>query len=91
MSENALTGFCTRHVDIRYHFVQEFIEDSFIMIEFVRSAENDSDQKLLVRSCMRATQRNFWKPVETTVPVDCYRIGRVLEISLTINHLVLDV
>jgi hypothetical protein len=43
MSENALTGFFTQHVDTRYRFVREFIEDGFIKIEFVFSAENDSD------------------------------------------------
>jgi hypothetical protein len=43
MSENALTGFCTQHVDIRFHFVRDFIEDGFIKIEFFRSAKNDSD------------------------------------------------
>jgi hypothetical protein len=43
MSENASTGVCTWHVDTRYHFVQEFIKDGYIKIEFVRSAENDSD------------------------------------------------
>jgi hypothetical protein len=43
MSENASTGFRTRHVDTRYHFVREFIEDGFIKIEFIRSVENDSD------------------------------------------------
>jgi hypothetical protein len=43
MSENALTGFCTWHMDTRYHFVQGFIEDDFIKIKFVRSVENDSD------------------------------------------------
>jgi hypothetical protein len=43
MSENAVIGFCTQHVDTRYHLVREFIKDSFIEIEFVRSVENDSD------------------------------------------------
>jgi hypothetical protein len=43
MSENALTGFRTRNVDTRYHFVREFIEDGFIKIDFFRSVENDSD------------------------------------------------
>jgi hypothetical protein len=43
MSENSLTGFRNWHVDTRFHFVREFIEDGFIKIEFVRSAENDSD------------------------------------------------
>jgi hypothetical protein len=43
MSENASTGFLTWHVDTRYHFVRELIEDGFIKIDFVRSARNDSD------------------------------------------------
>jgi hypothetical protein len=30
-------------IDTRYHFVREFIEDSFIKVEFVRSVENDTD------------------------------------------------
>jgi hypothetical protein len=38
-SENALTGVCTRHVDTRLHFVREFIEDGFIKVGFVQSAE----------------------------------------------------
>jgi hypothetical protein len=40
---------------------------------------------------MKDTRRNFWKTVEITALVDCYRIDRVLEISLTIDHLVLHV
>jgi hypothetical protein len=43
MSENASTSFRTWHVDTRYHFVQEFIEDGFIKMKFVRSVENYSD------------------------------------------------
>jgi hypothetical protein len=43
MSENASTGFRTRQVDTRYHFIREFINDDFIKIEFVCSVENDSD------------------------------------------------
>jgi hypothetical protein len=43
MSENALTGFRTWHMDTRYHFTREFIEDVFIKVKFVRSVENDSD------------------------------------------------
>jgi hypothetical protein len=76
----------------RYHFVREFIEDGFIKIEFVRSFENDSDLFTKnISSCMQNTRRNLWKIVEFTVPVDHYRIGRVLEISFAINNLVLQV
>jgi hypothetical protein len=40
--ENASTGFRARHLDTRYHSVRELIEDGFILIEFICSAENDS-------------------------------------------------
>jgi hypothetical protein len=92
MSENASIGFRTRHVDTRYHFVREFIEDGFIKIEFVPlKLTLIYLRRTLIRSYMQNTGRNFWKIVEFTVPVDCYRIGRVLEISFAINNLVLHV
>jgi hypothetical protein len=43
MSQNASTGVRTRHVDTRYHFIQENVEDGIIKIEFVKSNDNDSD------------------------------------------------
>ena len=33
----------TKHVDIRYRFVQEFVLDGFIKVIFVRTNNNDSD------------------------------------------------
>jgi hypothetical protein len=48
-------------------------------------------RRTLIRSCMWNTRRNFWKKLEFTVPVDCYRIGRVIEISFAINNSVLHV
>jgi len=43
MAENLTTSQCTKHVDIRYHFVREFVEDRFIRIIFVRTTENTAD------------------------------------------------
>jgi hypothetical protein len=43
MSQNASTGVRTRHVDTRYHFIRENVEDGIIKIEFVKSDDNDSD------------------------------------------------
>lgn len=43
MAENVTTSQRTRHVDIRYNFVREFVEDGFIDIVFVRTDENLSD------------------------------------------------
>jgi hypothetical protein len=53
MSENALTGICTRHVDTRYHFVREFIEDGFIKVVFgpLRMTRTFS-QRMSVMICM---------------------------------------
>jgi len=43
MTENKTTSTRTKHVDIRYHFVGEFIEDGFLKVVFVRSEDNDTD------------------------------------------------
>ena len=43
MSENASATSRTRHVDARYHFVREFVEDGFLKIVFVKSQDNKSD------------------------------------------------
>jgi hypothetical protein len=43
MSQNSSTGVRTRHVDTRYHFIHENIDDGIIKMEFVKSLDNDSD------------------------------------------------
>jgi hypothetical protein len=43
MSENASATSRTRHVDARYHFVREYIEDGNIKIIFVKSIDNKAD------------------------------------------------
>ena len=43
MSQNSSTGVRSRHVDTRYHFIRENVEDGIVRVEFVRSNDNDSD------------------------------------------------
>ena len=43
MSENVSVSTRTKHVDIRYRFVQEFVLDGFSKIIFVRTKMNDAD------------------------------------------------
>ncbi len=43
MVENVSTSTRTKHVDVCYHFVREFIEDGFIKIVFVHTADNKAD------------------------------------------------
>jgi hypothetical protein len=43
MAQNASSGVRPHHVDTRYHYIREIVEDRIIKIEFVRSIDNDSD------------------------------------------------
>ena len=43
LSKNLSTSQRTKHIDIRYHFVREFVEDEFIKIIFVKSEDNHAD------------------------------------------------
>ena len=43
MTENTSATSRTKHADIRYHYVREFIIDGFIKIIFFKSDENKSD------------------------------------------------
>ena len=40
MSKNFTTSNRTKHVDTRYRFINEFVEDRFIEIMFMKSKEN---------------------------------------------------
>jgi hypothetical protein len=90
VSENALTGYRPWHVESRYHFVREFIEDGCNKIVFVNLAENYSvlSTKIVIQELYERHMKKFLKTKEITVPVDCHRIARLLEISFTINYLV---
>lgn len=43
MTENLTSSDRTRHMDTRWHYVNDFQEDGFIKVVFVPSAENPSD------------------------------------------------
>ena len=43
MAENTSTSPRTKHLDLRYRFITEFIEDGFIKILFVKTDDNISD------------------------------------------------
>ena len=43
LANNVKMGARSKHIDIKYHFVQEFMIDSTVEKEFVRSEDNGSD------------------------------------------------
>ena len=42
MASNITTTSCTKHMDIRYKYVKEYVEDGIVKMFFVKSADNDS-------------------------------------------------
>ena len=43
MYKNVATTSCTKHIDIRYNYVNEYVDDGVIKILFVKSEENEAD------------------------------------------------
>jgi hypothetical protein len=43
LSNNYTTSQQTKHIDVRVHFVRQYIEDGIFKIEFVNSEKNDAD------------------------------------------------
>jgi Reverse transcriptase (RNA-dependent DNA polymerase) len=43
LSNNYTTGQRTKHIDVRCHFVREYIEDGILKVIFVPSSENEAD------------------------------------------------
>jgi hypothetical protein len=43
MADNVSATRCTKAIDTHYHFVHEFVEENFIKVIFVKTAENKHD------------------------------------------------
>jgi hypothetical protein len=43
LAENRNTSERTKHVDIRYHFVREMIDENFLSVKFVPTDQNIAD------------------------------------------------
>ncbi|MGL4341755.1 MAG: reverse transcriptase domain-containing protein, partial [Lactococcus lactis] len=79
MAENASANGKTKHIDIRYHYVREFIMDNFIKIIFVKSADNKADvfTKNVSSEIYNKHKDDFI--LRKDVLIDCDIEGRVLE------------
>ena len=43
MSEHINTTGCSKHIDVRTKYVDEYVEDGVLKIVYVKSEENDAD------------------------------------------------
>jgi hypothetical protein len=85
MSENASSNTRTRHIDTRYHFVRELIEDKVVEIVFVKTKDNTADgfTKNVTGETYQEHSRDFvWDKLEVShMAIDVSPAGRVLENS----------
>jgi transposase InsO family protein len=83
LANNAVVGNRTKHVDVRYHFIREFVEDGIVKIVFVRSEENTADPmtKNVATHLFKKHTRVYWDP-SVDEEVNCQSKGRVLESKL---------
>ena len=58
LANNAISGPRTKHVDIRYYFVRDYIEKGITQIDFVKSEDNDSD--IFKKIGRRIIQQTLW-------------------------------
>ena len=81
MAENQNSSDRTKHVDTRYHFVRQYIRDETVMIEFVRSCDNDSDiftKNTTSEIHHRHSEKLIWTKEEYELEVSRITTGRVL-------------
>jgi hypothetical protein len=43
LAENASVGQRTKHIDVRYHFIRDLVQNGTLQIIFVKTTENDAD------------------------------------------------
>ena len=61
MGENTSTSGRTKHVDIRYRYMNEMVMDGFLKIVFVKTKENVADifTKNVTSDVYRSLVKNF--------------------------------
>jgi hypothetical protein len=81
MAKNSSSGVPIRHVDTRYHFIREHIEDGFIQIVFVKSCNNDADlfTKNVSKDIYNKHVGKFLGKVDEELEKQIREIGRILE------------
>jgi hypothetical protein len=75
MSENPSSRVRTRHIDTRYNFIHEHVEDGFIKIIFVRI--NDNYTEIFIKSMNMRSM--LWCSLESDDMIEWCVIAKVLE------------
>jgi len=83
LAENQNSSDRTKHADIRYHFIRQYIKDRTIMIELVHSSENNSNiftKNVTSETFNRHSEKLIWtkEEYEAEAETRILATGRVL-------------
>ena len=59
LAKQAVTSNRTKHIDTRYHFVRDYVEDGVVKVQFIWSEENDAD--IFTKNLQEET---YWRHAE---------------------------
>ena len=65
LARNGTTGQRTKHIDIRHHYVREYVEDDIVIVKFVNSEDNDADP-MTKNPSQQVYEKNTKKYMEPT-------------------------
>lgn len=74
MANNRTTSQRTKHVDTRYHFVREYVEDGILKVVYVMSEKNDADP-----FTKNVNEKSYWKNVQKYMYIGDQVIGKGVE------------
>jgi hypothetical protein len=81
----------TRHVNTRYHFVRENLDDGITKIEIIKSVENQSD--IFTKNVTQEIyERRFWRSISKgSLMAERFSIGRYWKYPLRSSQLVIRI
>jgi hypothetical protein len=85
ISQNSSTGVRSRHINTRYHFIRDNVEDRIALVVFVKSSGNDSDifMRNVNQEIYKKHAMKFLRSIEYLVVNERFDVARALKISLT--------
>ena len=72
LAKNRQVGICTKHIDIRHHFLRDMVEEKDIDVQYILSEDNpayimtkNTSEADVARHMKRITEVELWELVDT--------------------------
>ena len=91
LDKNQQVGMCTKHIDIKYHFVRELIGRNYLDIRYVRSGKNYTD--LTTKNVSNEIfEKLFTNSIQIgNIIIKRENVGRIGGVDNTVHHFTYDI